>query len=112
MTIITGRLPSVEEQRSTALRYLHEGHKLVDVIEKSRENPTLVLRNDHPAFFARDNPYFDYVKPEILNQMVSEGLIAVATAPWDIIYRDHPDYDVRRFTLTDSGRQYLERNTK
>jgi hypothetical protein len=65
-----------------------------------------VHQSDHPAFFAEKKPCFDYPDAELLNEMISSGLLSVHVSAWRDGGRENPHYNLRHFRLTDKRRDY------
>lgn len=90
------------------LKYLSESCMLADMVYKDRSDIHTVLKSDHPAFFSNTAAYFDYPKPEFLNELIKDGLIFAETSPWSNRVRVHPYLVLRHFYLTDKGDEYIK----
>jgi hypothetical protein len=99
--------PSDEEKRLEILGYLNDGCWLADVVHKDSVDTGTVHEHDHAAFFAEDNPYFDYPEARLLNEMIKTGLLSVHISPWRDGGLENPHYNLRHFRLTDEGRRYI-----
>jgi hypothetical protein len=82
--------PSVEESKLEVLKTLSDGCWLADTVHKESPDTQTVLENQHPAFFAKANPYFDHPDPELLNEMIRDGLLSVEISANELIIREHP----------------------
>src|SRR5713101_3129604 len=99
--------PSVEESKLEVLKTLSDGCWLADTVHKESPDTQTVQENQHPAFFAKANPYFDHPDPELLNEMIRDGLLSVEISAWETAGRENPNYNLRHFRLTDQGQNYL-----
>ena len=99
--------PTDEENKLEVVKYLGDGCWLADVIHKESTDTQTVHEHDHPAFFAEENPYFDYPDAELLNEMIKAGLISVHMSAWRDGGMENPHYNLRHLRLTDKGREYL-----
>jgi len=97
--------PSVEESKLEVLKTLSDGCWLADTVHRESWDPQTVQENQHPAFFAEANPYFDHPDPDLLNEMIRDGLLSVEISAWE-----NPNYNRRNFRLTEKARDYLAKH--
>ncbi|SRR6266404_8449373 len=93
-----------KENRVEVLSCLSKAHCLADLIHKDSPETQTVRENEHPGFFAEEYRPFDYPDAELLNEMITEGLLSVQISPGP---RENPYHNWRHFRLTDQGQNYL-----
>ncbi len=109
--VYSGDALSKEQKRLGVLKQLSNGSCLVDWIRKDRTETQFVRKEDHTAFFVEENPFFDCPESEILNELVSDGLLSVEVSTWMNGRFENPHYNQRDFRLTDKGRDHLTDHT-
>jgi len=104
--------PSVEESKLEVLKTLSDGCWLADTVHRESWDPQTVQENQHPAFFAEANPYFDHPDPDLLNEMIRDGLLSVEISAWETAGRENANYNRRHFRLTEKARDYLAKHDR
>lgn len=103
--------PSFEQKRMEVLKYLSAGCWIADLLHKeSLEDLNVVLPHpkQHPAFFGKNNPYFYYPDPKVLNSLIEDELLSVHLSTWE----NNEKYNLRNFRITNIGTQYYLENQR
>lgn len=99
---------SYEEEKPTMLGFLAEGCWLEDTLpEDYAGDPNVVLPKHQPIFSAEGNEKFAFPESEHVNGLVREEMVAVHLTPWALNEVLGVRENLRRFDITDKGRQYL-----
>ncbi len=99
---------TAEEKKLVVLKYLNDGCWLADTVERNRSESQPLEKHDHPAFFSERSAWFAFPKPQILNELIEEGLIEVHISPWVDGDVRNPNYNLRHFRITDRGKACLD----